>query len=154
MSQTRTRTKAGMDHVVVDPVYFMQRTEVSKGKENFGKIVRLKRETVFELNRLVGTIKPGPRGLGIAFAQIRESEPHFHKKMTEYYFVTQGIAMLKVNDEEFEIKPSTIAVIPPGVVHSVMSVLEAGVNLIVLSDPPWKKSDHFLAKDVSELKRR
>jgi mannose-6-phosphate isomerase-like protein (cupin superfamily) len=153
MLQSKSKAKKA-DYVVVDPVYFMQRQALSKGSENFGNIVRLKSETVFELNHLVGKIKPGPKGLGIAFAQIQESAPHFHKKMTEYYFVTEGTAILKVNNEEFEIRANTVAVIPPGVIHSVLSVLQSGVNIFVLSDPPWKKTDHFLANDISELKRR
>ncbi|MDE1865561.1 MAG: cupin domain-containing protein [Candidatus Micrarchaeota archaeon] len=118
---------------------------------NIGAIIRNKGEIVFEFNRALGVIKPNGKDLGIAFAQIHDSESHLHKKTTEYYFVTEGSAKLKVGSSEFEIKPNSMVIIYPGTVHAVSSI--SGVNLFVLSNPRWKPSDHFKAKGLSHLKR-
>jgi mannose-6-phosphate isomerase-like protein (cupin superfamily) len=151
--KAKTKTKAPTAQLI-DPLYLMDQQIVSKGSERFGKIVRLKGETILELDRQIGRIKPGPEGLGVAFAKIHDSEPHFHKKTTEYYFVTEGFAELRMGGEKFDIVPNNIAIIPPGVIHSVNADLRSGVKIIVLSDPPHDPKDHFKAKPVSELKRR
>jgi mannose-6-phosphate isomerase-like protein (cupin superfamily) len=116
-----------------------------------GKRIELPAETVYELGRGIGKIRPGKKGVGIAFARISSSEPHYHKKTIEYYFVTKGKGRLDLDDGKIiNLRPNDVLVIPPGVTHAVNS--PEGIEVFVLSSPPWTKDDH-IPRDLRKLRR-
>lgn len=115
-----------------------------------GKKIKLPSETVYELGHVVGRIKSTPEGVGMAFALIHNSEPHFHPKATEYYFVTDGKGVLLLDDKEIHLNPHDVLVIPNGITHAVKS--DGGLRVFVLSSPPWRKEDHIL-RELKNLRR-
>ncbi len=99
-----------------------------------GHQVRYKRETVYELF---------PKGdVGIAFCTIKESDRHFHKKATEWYIVTKGNGTAYLGNKSVRIRKGNVLKVPPRTSHTVKS--KNGVELFVLSVPPWSKKDHFI----------
>jgi len=46
-----------------------------------------------------------------------EAELHSHPTMYENYYVLEGRAVYRVGDEEFEVEPGDMIVVPPGVIH-------------------------------------
>ena len=79
--------------------------------------------------------------VGIALAEIEESEPHFHEKTTEWYLVTKGVGVVSLDGKEFQLKEYDFLEIPPNAVHSVKS--EDKIIVWVISYPPWRKKDHY-----------
>jgi quercetin dioxygenase-like cupin family protein len=46
-----------------------------------------------------------------------EAELHSHPTMYENYYVLEGRAVYRVGEEEFEVEPGDMIVVPPGAVH-------------------------------------
>jgi mannose-6-phosphate isomerase-like protein (cupin superfamily) len=115
-----------------------------------GKRVALRAETVYELGEMAGLIKPTREGVGVAFARIKESQPHYHDKTTEYYFVAKGRGVVLLDGEEVGLQPNDVLVIPTRTTHAVRS--EGGICVFVLSSPPWKKQDH-IHRELKNWKR-
>jgi quercetin dioxygenase-like cupin family protein len=46
-----------------------------------------------------------------------EAELHAHPTMYENYYVLSGRAIYRVGDEEYEVEPGDMIVVPPGAVH-------------------------------------
>jgi len=85
--------------------------------------------------------------VGVAFAEIIRSDPHYHKKMTEYYMVVRGEGTLYLDDKPVELKPSVVVKTEPGVVHYAVSKRPAkGIQLWVNSVPPWSIDDTYPMK--------
>jgi|SRR3972149_2629374 len=101
-----------------------------------GNKVALPKETIYESG--IG----GP--IGIALAMIKESEPHYHNEMTEWYMVVEGSAIAFIDSKEVRLKKYDVLKIPPKSIHYVKA--EEGVEVWVVSHPPWRKEDHILAK--------
>lgn len=76
--------------------------------------------------------------IGISYASIRESEPHYHNKTTEWYLVEEGSAIAYLNGKEEKLEKHYILQINPGTIHWVKD----DIKLWVISYPAWKKEDH------------
>ena len=44
----------------------------------------------------------------------KDSRPHFHKKMTEIYYVLKGEGKLEIDGDTVTLKPGVSVLIPPG----------------------------------------
>lgn len=55
--------------------------------------------------------------LGLHVTSICGAEPHHHNTMTEVYYVVKGSGQIELDGELHEVKPGTVILIPPGVVH-------------------------------------
>ncbi|MBI2545211.1 MAG: cupin domain-containing protein [Candidatus Aenigmarchaeota archaeon] len=104
----------------------MNKINIRKG----GK-VNLPHETIYE---------SGIRGpVGITLASIRESEPHFHKKTTEWYLVAKGSGIANLDGKKIILRLYDVLKIPPKTIHSV----KGNIELWVITRPPWKKEDYY-----------
>ncbi len=79
--------------------------------------------------------------VGIALAYIKDSEPHYHNKITEWYLVIKGNAVVYFDGRKIPLKGYDVLEIPPNIIHSVKSLDE--VELWVISCPPWRQEDHY-----------
>lgn len=70
----------------------------------------------------------------------RASKAHYHKRLTETYYVLEGTGDIELDGERTPIAPGTVAHIPPGVRHRAVG------DLVVLNvvTPPFDPSDEFL----------
>lgn len=55
--------------------------------------------------------------LGLHVTSICGADPHYHKKMTEVYYVVEGSGQMELDGELRDVEPGTAILIPPGVVH-------------------------------------
>jgi mannose-6-phosphate isomerase-like protein (cupin superfamily) len=70
----------------------------------------------------------------------RDSRKHYHKKLTEIYYVLEGEGHLEADDDIVPLKPGTVVLISPGTRHRAVGKLRI-VNVVV---PAFDESDeHF-----------
>ncbi len=67
----------------------------------------------------------------------REVKAHYHKERDEVYIILRGRGLLRVGDEEFEVKEGDVILIPRGKVHSLKRLGDEPVVLMFVSSPPF-----------------
>lgn len=70
----------------------------------------------------------------------KDSKVHYHKKLTEFYYVLEGDGELQLNDDIIELKPNTLVMIKPLTRHRARGNLRI-LNIVV---PPFDESDEFI----------
>ncbi|MEM9017239.1 MAG: cupin domain-containing protein [Verrucomicrobiota bacterium] len=60
----------------------------------------------------------------------KDSELHFHKRMTEMYYVLEGEGHIELDEETYPLTPGTAVLIKPGCRHRAV-----GSNLKILNIP-------------------
>ena len=60
----------------------------------------------------------------------QDSELHFHKKMTELYYILEGKGHIELDGEVHSLSPGTAVLIKPGCLHRAV-----GSNLRILNVP-------------------
>jgi mannose-6-phosphate isomerase-like protein (cupin superfamily) len=83
------------------------------------------------------------KDVGIAFAEIRKSKPHYHNETTEWYLVAEGSAKVYLDGKEEKLEKYDILQINPKTVHRV----KGNIKLWVISCPPWRKEDHHVVME-------
>lgn len=68
-----------------------------------------------------------------------DSRTHYHKRMTEIYFVLEGEGQMELDGELFPLKPMTAVFIKPGCRHRAIGKLKI-VNVPI---PAFDKSDEW-----------
>ena len=64
-----------------------------------------------------------------------KADPHYHKKLTEMYFVLEGDGHIELDGERFELKPRTAVLIKPGCRHRAVGDLRIIVTAVPAFDP-------------------
>ena len=54
----------------------------------------------------------------------QESRPHYHKKMTEIYYVLEGDGYLEIDKDRVPLRPGISVLIPPHCVHRAVGKLK------------------------------
>ena len=54
----------------------------------------------------------------------KDSRPHFHKKMTEIYYVLEGEGKLEIDGDVVALKPGVSVLTPPGKLHRAVGELK------------------------------
>ena len=71
---------------------------------------------------------------------IDDSKTHYHKSMTEFYYVLRGGGDMFLDGEKRPIKEGDMVVIPPGVRHTS----EGDMEVLIIGVPPQELDDvHF-----------
>ena len=72
--------------------------------------------------------------------QITQSKMHYHKTITEVYYILEGDAQMTLNSEMIRVRTGTTIVIPPGVRHQI----NGRVTALIVGLPAWDEQDeHF-----------
>lgn len=72
--------------------------------------------------------------------QITQSKTHYHKTITEVYYILEGDAQMTLDSETVGVRTGTTIVIPPGVRHQITG----HVTALILGLPAWDEQDeHF-----------
>ena len=71
--------------------------------------------------------------------EIRDSQKHYHKGCTEYYYIIEGTGRMELDDDEVELRPGTAILIPPGVAHRGYGDFKA----VIIGVPAWEHTDEF-----------
>lgn len=112
-----------------------------------------------EINDVCGIIKPYSNvpglKIGRAMATIEQpTVPHYHKKMTEIYFVLKGYGLVIISSKETIqytwVEPHSEIIIPP--MHAHYTIPYEKMEVYVISKPEWTPNDLFeLKKDCPEV---
>lgn len=88
--------------------------------------------------RAFADVEAGPA----TFHQVeisKNSRKHYHKKMTEIYYVLEGKGQLELDDEVIELEPQTCVMIKPGCRHRAIGQLK----LINVAIPAFDETDEY-----------
>ncbi len=78
--------------------------------------------------------------IGIAEAEIRDANLHYHEEMEEIYYVVEGKGQMVLDGEEINLDKGDLIYISPDVEHRA----HGDFKVLVISKPPWSKEDHIL----------
>jgi len=68
-----------------------------------------------------------------------QTEPHWHKRMTEIYVVVEGEGAVELDGQQVPVRPMTAVMIRPGCRHRVLGRLKI-LNFVV---PPFDPDDEY-----------
>jgi len=76
----------------------------------------------------------------VSHLEIDNSRNHYHKQMTEFYYVLKGQGEIVLDGERRPIQAGELALIPPGVWHTS----EGDMEVLIVGVPPLETEDvHF-----------
>jgi len=70
----------------------------------------------------------------------KDSETHYHKKMTEIYLILEGEGHIELDGESIPVKPLTTIMIKPGCRHRAVGKMK----IINVPIPKFDPSDEWL----------
>ncbi|MDH7481394.1 MAG: cupin domain-containing protein [Armatimonadota bacterium] len=70
---------------------------------------------------------------------ITDSKKHYHKKVTEFYYILEGIGEMELGDEVVPLEPGVTILIPPGLPHRAYGE----VKCLIVGVPAWQHDDEF-----------
>ncbi len=71
-------------------------------------------------------------------------KPHYHKERDEIYFIIRGKGIIKINEEEIEVKEGDAILIPKGSIHSIRPI-NKDIEFIFISAPPFNpEKDRYM----------
>ena len=72
---------------------------------------------------------------------------HRHRLSEEIYHITAGAGRMRLDDEEFEVKPGDTVCIPPGAAHALINPHDTELRLLCCSSPAYAHEDTELLQD-------
>lgn len=72
---------------------------------------------------------------------IRDSVRHYHRELTEVYYILEGLGKIELNGDWHDVEPGTVVWIEPGTRHRVVS--EGGLKTIVVALPAFNPEDEW-----------
>jgi mannose-6-phosphate isomerase-like protein (cupin superfamily) len=73
----------------------------------------------------------------------KTSEPHYHKRTEEIYYILEGTAAIVINDNRYEVKPGHAILLPLNSVHQIINTAGVPLKLICADSPPFDPKDVF-----------
>ena len=73
----------------------------------------------------------------------KDSRLHYHKKLTEFYYVLEGEGELQLNDDVIKLKPHILVMIKPMTRH----VARGNLRIINIVIPPFDVDDEYIVED-------
>jgi quercetin dioxygenase-like cupin family protein len=73
----------------------------------------------------------------VSHLRIHDSKKHYHREMTEYYYVLEGGGTIWLDGETREIAAGDLVVIKPGVWHTS----DGEMNVLILGVPAGERTD-------------
>ena len=70
----------------------------------------------------------------------RDSEAHYHKRMTEIYYVLEGEGHIELDGESHDLKPGTAIMIKPGCRHRAVG---EGLKILNVPVPKFDPDDEW-----------
>ena len=86
----------------------------------------------------VFTYKDGPAA-NVHVTHIQDSRKHYHKDVTEIYYILDGEGSIELNGKQRSVKPGTAILIPPGVRHRTLGK----IRLLNIPIPPFDAADEL-----------
>jgi mannose-6-phosphate isomerase-like protein (cupin superfamily) len=83
---------------------------------------------------LLAAVEHGP--VRIHVLRIHDSRKHWHRRTIEYYFVTEGLGEIELDDETVPIAAGDLVVVPPGVWHTSRPAPGHELHVLLVVVPP------------------
>lgn len=74
---------------------------------------------------------------------ITDSRKHYHKEVTEFYFILEGAGWMELGDDMVELKPGVAVMIPAGMPHRAWGQLRC----LIFGVPACKHDDEFFCEE-------
>lgn len=82
-----------------------------------------------------------PRRASIHMVRItKDSQTHYHKRLTEVYYVLKGKGHIEIGKQRYPLKPHIAVLLPPGVRHRAVGKLTI-LNFVTPAFDP--ADEHF-----------
>lgn len=81
--------------------------------------------------------------MSISHLEIKDAQRHYHKKTTELYYCLEGKGYLELDEEEVELEPGTVVMIPPGIRHRAYG----DVKVLVVCCPAFSPNDNIVEEE-------
>ena len=85
--------------------------------------------------------------LGLHRTVISGAEPHYHKRITEIYYVLEGKGQVELDGETVDVEPGTVVLIPPMVIHRGIGDFQV---IVAYNHPEAHQTDDFPASETDE----
>jgi mannose-6-phosphate isomerase-like protein (cupin superfamily) len=73
----------------------------------------------------------------------KDSRLHYHKELTEFYYVLEGEGQMQLNDDLIKLEPHTLVMVEPMTRHVARGNLKI-LNVVV---PPFSEEDEFVVEE-------
>ena len=70
----------------------------------------------------------------------KDSKLHYHKRLTEFYYVLEGEGEIQLNNDVIRLEPNTLVMIKPMTRHVARGNLKI-LNIVI---PPFDEEDEFV----------
>ena len=121
--------------------------KTEKGKE----VITIKLQDIKAISDVCGQIrvlssKEDFKKASVAHATMKgPTEPHFHKVLTEFYYVLEGKGKVIVGRKLYPIQPGTLIIIPPPLAH--YTIPQSKVKVLAFAAPAWSKEDQYIINE-------
>jgi len=78
----------------------------------------------------LATVKPGKRTLR-----------HIHRTFAEFYYITKGTGIIRLDSRKESIEENTLIYIPAGTKHTVTNTGIEDLNILCICTPPYTHED-------------
>jgi mannose-6-phosphate isomerase-like protein (cupin superfamily) len=86
-------------------------------------------------------------GMDFVHVTIRDStKQHYHKKLTEVYYVLKGSINITVDGKTERLKPGQMIMIFPKTKHKATKTSKEDAEILVVCCPPWSEEDEILSE--------
>jgi len=69
---------------------------------------------------------------------------HFHKKLTEVYFVLKGSIAVELDGKVEKLKTGEMIMIFPKTSHKAWKTSKQNAEILVICSPPWAEEDEIM----------
>lgn len=77
------------------------------------------------------------------FKASKPAKPHYHKEITEMYFIISGEGKIILDENEEKLNEGTFILIEPPTIHQVIPGKHSELEIVVCSIPAWREEDEF-----------
>lgn len=80
------------------------------------------------------------------YMRISDSRRHYHRLTAEYYYVTEGVGEMELDDDTVPIAKGDLIVVPAGVRHTTRPTTDAELHVLIVAIPapdPGADPDHY-----------
>jgi mannose-6-phosphate isomerase-like protein (cupin superfamily) len=74
------------------------------------------------------------------------TQKHKHIKTEEIYFITQGVGLMCLGEQQFEVNEGDTVCIQPGTIHNIKNISEVPLKLLCCCSPPYSDADTELVE--------
>ncbi|MBS3763457.1 MAG: cupin domain-containing protein [Planctomycetes bacterium] len=80
----------------------------------------------------------------IHVTRIQDSEKHYHKNCTEYYYILEGSGKMELDNDVIQLTPGTLVYIPAGVKHRGWG----DFRTLIVGVPALEPDDEFFCDET------